>query len=140
MRICDHCKKPKTSKEYIKNKNFKDGLNPTCKTCIREFRLKCDYGLTLKQYQKLFEFQNGCCAICKRHQSKFKRKLSVDHNHKTGVIRRLLCDKCNNQLGYYERKKKKEFEKYLQTVPQRMIKFYKEWLEQELKELQNDKN
>jgi hypothetical protein len=47
--------------------------------------------------------QNDCCAICKRHKSevtvKRKNHLCVDHNHSTGKIRGLLCDKCNRGIG-----------------------------------------
>jgi len=47
--------------------------------------------------------QNGKCYICgKKETYKYKykiRDLSVDHNHKTGKIRALLCTKCNNMLG-----------------------------------------
>ena len=43
--------------------------------------------------------QNGLCAICKR---KPKKKLGVDHCHVTGVVRGLLCNKCNSGLGFYE--------------------------------------
>jgi hypothetical protein len=50
----------------------------------------------------MFEDQKGCCGICKRHQSEFKKRLGVDHNHSTGKIRKLLCDRCNLGLGFYE--------------------------------------
>lgn len=51
------------------------------------------------------ESQNHMCAICSKdetsiHQSGTKRKLAVDHCHSTGVIRGLLCNKCNRALGY----------------------------------------
>lgn len=39
--------------------------------------------------------QNNCCALCGRHESSFKRRLNVDHNHKTGQVRGLLCYRCN---------------------------------------------
>ncbi len=40
------------------------------------------------------------CAICKRPRTEFKNNLSVDHNHKTGKIRGLLCFYCNKrQVG-----------------------------------------
>lgn len=59
------------------------------------------YGLTLEDYNLMFEEQNGCCKICKRHQIEFKRRLHVDHCHKTGNIRGLLCHNCNLALGRF---------------------------------------
>lgn len=49
----------------------------------------------LALYEKLLESQNRCCAICKKHESHFKRKLHTDHNHKTGKVRGALCFRCN---------------------------------------------
>lgn len=58
--------------------------------------------LTLKQAeverQKMSDIQEQKCAICKKHESLFKRRLSVDHNHATGKIRALLCFRCNKFL------------------------------------------
>jgi Recombination endonuclease VII len=58
--------------------------------------------LTLKEAeaerQKMSDFQKGCCAICKRHESTFAKRLAVDHNHKTGRVRGLLCFRCNKFL------------------------------------------
>jgi Autographiviridae endonuclease VII len=67
--------------------------------------LKATYGITVEDYNKMFEKQKGCCAICKEHQTNFKKRLSVDHNHKTGQIRQLLCYKCNSLLGYAKENK-----------------------------------
>jgi len=54
---------------------------------------------TSKDYEKeraeFFKLQKGCCAICGKHQRMFKRRLNLDHNHKTGQIRGLLCYRCN---------------------------------------------
>lgn len=65
-----------------------------------------DFGL--EQYNKILEIQNGCCYICKQVNTSTKHKnsneiraLAVDHNHATGTIRGLLCDKCNRGLGYF---------------------------------------
>lgn len=55
-----------------------------------------------KIYKRLFKEQEGCCAICGRHQSEFKHALAIDHNHKTGKIRKLLCVRCNTKLGHLE--------------------------------------
>lgn len=51
-------------------------------------------------YNKLFIEQNGCCKICKRPQTEFKKKLAVDHCHITGKTRGLLCNNCNTILGH----------------------------------------
>ena len=64
--------------------------------------LKCKYGLTEKDYLQMFVSQDGCCAICGVHQSVLKRRLSVDHNHATKVVRGLLCSYCNHYLSAVE--------------------------------------
>lgn len=55
--------------------------------------------LTLKQCeverQKMSAAQNDACAICKRPEATFKKRLAVDHNHRTGKVRALLCFYCN---------------------------------------------
>lgn len=55
--------------------------------------------VTPVEYNELFAQQNGCCAICGRHQSNLTKRLAVDHNHITGEIRGLLCHKCNQGIG-----------------------------------------
>jgi hypothetical protein len=61
--------------------------------------LQWNYGITSDDYQVIFESQGGCCSICLTHQSSFKRRLSVDHDHVSGKVRGLLCIKCNTVLG-----------------------------------------
>ena len=63
-------------------------------------------------FDRFFEIQQGCCAICGKHQSEFKRVLDVDHDHKTGIVRGLLCEICNKHLGIFESFKYKA-QKYL---------------------------
>ena len=57
------------------------------------------YGISEVEYNELFKEQEGKCAICGLHQSNQKRGMSVDHDHKTGQIRGLLCNNCNRCLG-----------------------------------------
>ncbi|RPJ39998.1 MAG: hypothetical protein EHM35_00780 [Planctomycetaceae bacterium] len=59
------------------------------------------YGLTPKQYAEMLLAQNGVCAICGKPPSEDK-SLAVDHDHKTGQVRALLCHVCNRQLGLFE--------------------------------------
>lgn len=61
--------------------------------------LKRKFGLSLDDYNDLFESQKGKCAICGRHQSELKRSLYVDHDHVTKRVRGLLCYNCNSLLG-----------------------------------------
>jgi hypothetical protein len=60
------------------------------------------YNLAIEEYQEMFIKQNGCCAICGKHQSEFKKRLAVDHNHETNEFRGLLCIKCNNGIGCFD--------------------------------------
>jgi hypothetical protein len=67
---------------------------------LRKAMLKRLYRISLEKYNKIFTEQEGKCAICGTHQNELKRKLAVDHNHKTGKVRGLLCYKCNSIIGY----------------------------------------
>ncbi len=59
-------------------------------------RYKSLYGITIEEYNILLEFQEGKCAICGRPPK--NRRLAVDHDHKTGEVRGLLCMRCNQTL------------------------------------------
>ena len=64
---------------------------------ILEWKLKNRFGITLEEYQRLFDLQLGGCAICKQPEK--DQNLAVDHDHVTGRVRGLLCRKCNIALG-----------------------------------------
>lgn len=72
------------------------------------------YNLTFEDYDQIFTEQNGCCAICGKHQSEFKTRLAVDHSHKTGQVRGLLCTNCNTKLGWWE-KHQSNIKRYLRV-------------------------
>ena len=59
---------------------------------------KSRYGITLENYEEMLEKQDFSCAICKIKENNGKR-FDVDHDHRTGEIRGLLCHKCNKALG-----------------------------------------
>lgn len=63
------------------------------------------YSLTQQDYNRMLEAQGGKCRICKRNGPLNGRSLDVDHDHKTGRVRGLLCPNCNSHLGWYERHK-----------------------------------
>lgn len=64
-------------------------------------KLLREYGLTLEDFDRLYEEQRGLCAICHRPPRDGKA-LCVDHCHETGAVRQLLCNPCNEALGLLE--------------------------------------
>jgi prepilin-type processing-associated H-X9-DG protein len=71
----------------------------------RNYGLKRYYGISLATYDAMLASQNGVCAICAKSEtgkipSGEIKPFSVDHNHKTGEIRGLLCTQCNYMIGH----------------------------------------
>ena len=69
----------------------------------RAKRLVDNYKLTVAQYDTIFGYQNGTCYACQQPEPVASRRLAVDHDHTTGLIRGLLCSRCNPVLGKLER-------------------------------------
>lgn len=65
----------------------------------RDQRVCKVYGLKPGAYDLIYAAQGGKCFICQRATGK-TRRLAVDHNHKTGEVRGLLCKTCNRMLGH----------------------------------------
>ena len=58
-------------------------------------------------YNELVVSQDGVCAICGQEETSLNsigniKKLSVDHSHETGIVRELLCSRCNAGLGFFK--------------------------------------
>ena len=85
-------KRNKESSEYLKKNPHK----------VHQYGLKRKYGITIAYYEKLLKRQRGRCAIC-RQPERLKRRLAVDHNHRTNQVRGLLCFSCNTALARFER-------------------------------------
>jgi hypothetical protein len=60
------------------------------------------YGISLEHYNTLLQNQNNECKICKTKNGTHNKRLAVDHCHKTGGIRGLLCLNCNQGLGKFK--------------------------------------
>lgn len=79
----------------------KKGLAPVCRPCesnqrfVAHLATKFD-GMTVAEYDALFLYQEGRCAICGTKPK--SKRLAVDHDHKTGAKRGLLCKRCNHDL------------------------------------------
>lgn len=65
----------------------------------RKHHLKKNYGLSVQEYDQILADQEGHCALCPRQPK--KKRLAVDHDHKTGKRRGLLCSLCNPALGAF---------------------------------------
>lgn len=69
------------------------------------YRVKKQYGITIDEVNQMWDDQDGCCAICGEPEpdqpDRFQR-MHVDHDHETGVVRGLLCSRCNQGLGYFQ--------------------------------------
>ena len=66
----------------------------------RSSYLRRTYGITEDQYNAMVEDQAGACYLCKKKSRRVR--LSVDHDHRTGTVRALLCTRCNEGLGRFE--------------------------------------
>lgn len=64
--------------------------------------LRDAFNLTLLEWSKILGYQRGVCFICERPFNPPKRRPHTDHNHKTGLIRGILCSQCNRALGKAE--------------------------------------
>ena len=87
--------------KYLEDKRAykkKYNLTENGKMKRRQHGLKHLYGITLDDYDRMLVEQNNCCAICKSPEPGHLH-FSVDHDHKTGKLRGLLCNNCNRGLG-----------------------------------------
>ena len=69
---------------------------------IKHRKLKSSYGITIEEFENMLKLQKDRCAICSFEFdfSKQSKGPNVDHDHKTGNVRMILCRFCNNLLGY----------------------------------------
>lgn len=117
MAICTKCKEEKEDWEFNMDNSRANRLTSQCRECVRKFRQNSEqsfkdrlwncFGMTIIEYEMILESQNGVCAICGKIQTQKDCngrvvRLAVDHCHKTGKIRGLLCSGCNGKLGSLE--------------------------------------
>lgn len=86
------------------NINIRDhGVAPLCRSCKRavEFYHKHKIVVPPGLYERLFAEQDGRCAICGTSECSSGAELCLDHCHKTGEFRGLLCHRCNTTIGRF---------------------------------------
>jgi hypothetical protein len=131
FKVCTVCRILKSLDEFSNRKVSRDGKRSECKSCstksamlwakknpdkvkinAKKFRetnkesckyrkLKDKYNISEQEYLKLVNKQKNSCAICNILEKHLRRALDVDHCHKTGKVRGLLCEKCNKAIGIF---------------------------------------
>jgi hypothetical protein len=94
---CDTCRK-EYHKQYYQAMTTEQKKNMSRKSTLAK------YGLTPEEYDKMFDEQDGKCAVCGREPEGTgvsRHNLVVDHDHVSGITRSLLCDFCNRGLGIF---------------------------------------
>jgi len=115
IKTCTSCLRVLETTDFHKNKTTIDGLCYLCKDCNsrkakvwkknnveknKTHHYQRKYGLTFADYGVILSQQNSRCAVCLTHFSDAQRGvLFVDHCHKTGKVRGLLCQNCNTAIG-----------------------------------------
>lgn len=95
-RKCTRCSKNRALRFFTpKGRICSDCRKKTRSAASHGARVQDTYGLLEGEYEALFEAQGGVCAICGQPR---KYRLNVDHCHKTGAVRGLLCRLCNGRL------------------------------------------
>lgn len=124
-KTCSKCGEEKPLEDFYRDNQRSSGRRASCKVCDRPIYTKAQrkrrkenpekyrtlgreyervrklrkYGLTGDSYTKLLEQQEYRCAICKS-QNLNSRDFHVDHCHKSGIVRGILCHHCNLLLGH----------------------------------------
>jgi len=100
---CSVCRNDARRTAYAADKNgyatkAKKESRAKSATARKRGQLKFWYGMTLETYEAMLAEQRGCCAICTRRMV----RPNVDHCHKTGAVRGLLCSSCNSGIGHLQ--------------------------------------
>ena len=122
-KVCTGCKIEKPLEDFSRHPVGRGGKNPKCKQCRNEWSSEkysrtpqeevlarkrtywkevkrfSQYGITKEIYLEMVQAQDGLCLICTK---RFDVDLVIDHDHDTGKVRGLLCDRCNSGLGFFE--------------------------------------
>lgn len=115
LKRCAKCGQRQSPSEFYCDNSCNDGFHPTCKSCCkargqahsktakgkaaaRNATLRFLFGIDQREYERLHVKQSGRCAICRGIPPK---RLDIDHDHVSGTVRGLLCNRCNQGLGLF---------------------------------------
>jgi hypothetical protein len=117
-KLCRRCKRVLPIAQFYRNKTKPLPHLGACRECVnaeykrhraahperfrryeRTQNLKRKYGITIKQFEAMLAAQGGTCAVCAGPPLGKGNQYHVDHDHRTGRIRGILCHKCNVALG-----------------------------------------
>jgi hypothetical protein len=120
MPVCTTCNIEKPTEAFYKRVDRPLKRTSSCKKCRKtkqqkawipkqqkDYKLRNYFGIYLEDYNSMLENQNHLCKICNkaetaRSNTGYVKDLAVDHCHKTGKIRGLLCQSCNVGLGHFD--------------------------------------
>lgn len=111
VKTCPTCKITKPLGEFVKNRSQPNGHGSYCRPCnaarnaayvrrryggYSHYRLMSKYGIGRADVDAMIEMQGGLCPICEKRPA-----VHVDHDHRTGQVREILCELCNGTLGAF---------------------------------------
>lgn len=113
---CTKCSTVKPFEDFYKDKTARLGLSAYCKSCMKakskshreanprrkkDLDLRYKFNITIEEFDAMLTAQGGVCAICGTDEpgGKGGAYFAVDHNHETGEVRGLLCNRCNRAIG-----------------------------------------
>lgn len=105
---CIQCMKDAAAHRWRNDPNFRDrkkmqAHTPQGKAASRENQYRRLYGITIVDYEKMQSDQGHACALCGTNSpGGSSGRFHIDHDHITGLIRALLCYKCNIGLGSFD--------------------------------------
>lgn len=85
---------PRTVSKAVRKVNLKDRA--------ADLRMRREYHLTLDEYNLVFRYQGSRCAICKQPVKTGRNRLAIDHCHLSGLLRGLLCWRCNKSIAVFQ--------------------------------------
>jgi len=116
FKVCARCGTVRPLDEYYRRTSSRDGRRGVCTECTRRAaarrhqatrdaarnrRYIARYGITAADVDELRAAQHYRCALCGRHEDRLPLGLMVDHDHRSGTVRALLCHSCNAGLGHF---------------------------------------